>query len=68
LVTNSVKEEFKDIEFHDGGCLKLIIKRDTQTSRNINIYGYGEMFFLTFGFKDVSLTPSKTVPFLIKNL
>jgi hypothetical protein len=52
LVTNSVKEEFKDIEFHDGGCLNLIIKRDTQTSRNIDIYGYGEMFFLTFGFKD----------------
>jgi hypothetical protein len=55
LVTNSVKEEFKDIEFHDGGCLNLIIKRDTQTSRNIDTYGYGEIFFLTFGFKDVSL-------------
>ncbi len=53
LVTNRVKEEFKDMESHDGGCLNLIIKRDTQTSRNIDIYGDGGIFFLTFGFKDV---------------
>jgi hypothetical protein len=52
LVTNVVKEEFNDIEFHDGGCLNLIIKRDTQTSRNIDIYGTGGIFFLTVGFKD----------------
>ena len=53
LVTNRVKEEFKDMESHDGDRLNLIIKGDTQTSRNIDIYRDGGIFFLTFGFKDV---------------
>jgi hypothetical protein len=48
-----VKEEFKDIELHDGGGLNLMVIRDTQKSRKIDIYGYGGLFFLTFGFKDV---------------
>jgi len=39
LVTNMVKEEFKDIELHDGGGLNLIVIRDTQSSRKIDIYG-----------------------------
>jgi hypothetical protein len=51
-VTNIVKEEFKDTESHDGGGLDLIVIRDTQTSRNIDIYGEGRIFFLSFGFKD----------------
>ena len=48
-----VKEEFKDIELHDGGGLDLMVTRDTQSSRKIDFYGYREIFFLTFGFKDV---------------
>ena len=47
-----VKEEFKDIESHDGGGLNLIVIRDTQSSRK-RFYWAGEDFFLTFGFKDV---------------
>jgi hypothetical protein len=39
LVTNMVKEEFKDIEVHDGDGLNLMIIRDTQSSRKIEIYG-----------------------------
>ena len=53
MVTNIVKEEFNDIELHDGGGLNFISTRDTQTPRNIDIYGYRGVFFLTFGFKDV---------------
>jgi hypothetical protein len=52
LVTNMVKEEFKDIEFHDGGGLNLMVIRDTQSSRKIDFHGYRGVFFLTFGFKD----------------
>ena len=48
-----VKEEFKDIELHDGGGLNFMVTRDTQKSRKIDIYGYRGIFFLTFGFKDV---------------
>jgi hypothetical protein len=33
LVTNMVKEEFNDIELHDGGGLNLMVTRDTQSSR-----------------------------------
>jgi len=47
-----VKEEFKDIELHDGGGLNFMVTRDNQKSRKIDIYGYRGMFFLTFGFKD----------------
>jgi len=31
LVTNMVKEEFKDIGFHNGGGLNLMVIRDTQS-------------------------------------
>jgi hypothetical protein len=48
-----VKEEFKDIELHDGGGLDLMVIRDTQSSRKIDFHGYRGVFFLTFGFKDV---------------
>jgi len=48
-----VKEEFKDIELHDGGGLNLMVIRDTQSSRKIDFHGCREVFFLTFGFKDV---------------
>ena len=54
MVTNMVKKEFKDIELHDGGGLNLMVTPDTQTSRKIDIYGHKGVFFLTFGFKDVS--------------
>jgi len=53
LVTNIAKKEFKDIELHDGGGLNLIVIRDTQSSRKIDVYGERGVFFLTFGFKDV---------------
>jgi hypothetical protein len=53
LVTNIVKEEFKEIESHDGGGLNLMVIRDTQTSRKLISMGIGGEFFLTFGFKDV---------------
>ena len=52
MVTNIVKEEFKDIESHDGGGLNLTVERDTQSSRK-RFYWEGREFFLTFGFKDV---------------
>jgi hypothetical protein len=39
LVTNMVKEEFKNIELHDGGGLNLMIIRDTQSSRKIDFGG-----------------------------
>ena len=48
-----VKEEFKDIELHDRGGLNLVVIRDTQSSRKVDIYGHRGIFFLTFGFKDV---------------
>ena len=53
MVTNMLKEEFKDIELHDGGGLNLMVIRDTQSSRKIDIRGYRGVFFLTFGFKEV---------------
>jgi hypothetical protein len=53
LVTNMVKEEFKDIELQDGGGLNLTVVRDTQSSRKIDFRGYRVVFFLTFGFKEV---------------
>ena len=58
LVTNMVKEEFKDIELHDGGGLNLMAIRDTRLSRKIDFHGYRGIFFLTFGFKDVQSTVS----------
>jgi hypothetical protein len=51
---HGIKEEFKDIEIHDGGGLNLIVIRDTQSSRKIDFHGCRGIFFLTFGFKDVS--------------
>ena len=54
LVTNMVKEEFKDIELHDGGGLNLMVIRDTQSSRKIDFLGSGEIFFLDFWFQRCS--------------
>jgi len=34
-----VKEEFKDIELHDGGGLNLMVLQDTQSSRKIDFCG-----------------------------
>ena len=53
MVTNMVKEEFKDVAFHDGDGLNLMLIRDTQSSRKVDFHGYKGIFFLTFGFKDV---------------
>ena len=39
LVTNMVKEEFKDVGLHDGGGLNLMVIRDTQSSRKIDFRG-----------------------------
>jgi hypothetical protein len=43
LATNMVKEEFNDIELHEGGDLNLMVIRDTQSSRKIDL-GTGEYF------------------------
>ena len=51
LVTNMVKEEFKDIELHDGGGLNFMVTRDTQKSRKFDIYGYRGSIFLDFWFQ-----------------
>jgi hypothetical protein len=51
LVTNVVKEEFKDIEIHDGGGLNLMVIRDTQSSRKIDFPGYRGSIFLDFWFQ-----------------
>ena len=53
LVTNMLKEEFKDIGLHRGSGLDLMVIGDTQSSRIINSHGYRGIFFLTIGFKDV---------------
>jgi hypothetical protein len=69
-----LKEEFEDIELHDGGGLNLMVIRDTQSSRKIDFRGYRGVFFLTFGFKDgmfnkqkrrlsLSASPSGEPPF-----
>jgi len=47
-----IKEEFKDVELHDGGGLNLMVTRDTQSSRKTDFCGHRGVFFLTFGFKD----------------
>ena len=52
MVTNIVKEEFKDIELHHRSCLNFMVIRDTQQSRKLIFVGIGELFFLTFGFKE----------------
>jgi hypothetical protein len=39
MVTNMVKEEFKDIGLHDGGGLNLMVIRDTQSPRKTNFRG-----------------------------
>jgi hypothetical protein len=39
LVTNTVKEEFKDIELHDRDGLNLMVIQDTQSSRKIDFRG-----------------------------
>ena len=39
LVTNVVKEEFKDIEIQDGDGLNLLVIRDTQPSRKTDVHG-----------------------------
>ena len=51
MVTNVVKEGFKDIELHDGGGLNLIGFRDTQSSRRIDFHGYRGDIFLDFWFQ-----------------
>ena len=51
MVTNMVKEEFKDIELHDGGSLNLMVIRDTQSSRIIDFRGYTGSIFLDLWFQ-----------------
>jgi len=57
LVTNIVKEEFKNIELHDRGGLNFMVTRDTQSSRKADFCGHRGVFFLTFGSKEVSGIP-----------
>lgn len=52
LVTNLVKEEFKDVGLHDAGGLNLMVIRGTQSSRKTDFCGHRVVLFLTFGFKD----------------
>jgi hypothetical protein len=57
LVTNVVKEEFKDIELHDGDGLNLIgYTGYPVVKKKLISAGGGEYFFLTFGSKDVQLS------------
>ena len=50
MVTNIVKEEFKEIESLDGGSLNLIVMQDTQSSRK-RLYWAGRDFSLDFQFQ-----------------
>ena len=52
MVTNIVKEEFKDIESHDGGSLNLRLY-GIPSRQEKDFTGQEGDFFLTFGFKDV---------------
>jgi hypothetical protein len=57
LVTNIVKEEFKDIESHDGGSLNLRLY-GIPSRQEKDFTGQGGDFFLTFGFKEMSFVDS----------
>jgi len=48
-----VKEEFKDIELHDGGSLNLRLFGIPSRQEKLISVGIGRLFFLTLGFKDV---------------
>ena len=50
-----VKEEFKDIGLHDGGGLNLIVIRDTQSSRKIDLSGLRGIIFLDLWFQRCSI-------------
>jgi hypothetical protein len=45
-----VKEEFKDIELHEGDGLNFMVARDTQSSRKTDFVGIGSIF-LDFRFQ-----------------
>jgi hypothetical protein len=61
LVANVVKEEFKDIELHDGGGLNFMVIRDTQSPRRIDFRGYRGIVFLDYWFQrcSTSLHPTR---------
>jgi hypothetical protein len=68
LVTNVVKEGFKDIELHDGGGLNLIRLHGIPKSQEKLIsMGIGGLFFLTFGFKDVQFDDIELFKLLLLN-
>ena len=54
LITNGVKEEFKNIEIQERARLKLYVNEGYPAVNKIVCLGLGELFLLTFGFKEVS--------------
>ena len=52
LITNGVKEEFKNIEIQERVRLKLYVNEGYPAVNKIVCLGLGELFLLTFGFKE----------------
>ena len=52
LITNGVKKEFKNIEIQERARPKLYVNKGYQAVNKIRCLGLGELFLLTFGFKE----------------
>ena len=53
MVTNMVKDEFKNMELHNGGGAKPhVYSGYPVVKKKLISMGIGGIFFLTFGFKD----------------
>ena len=52
LITNGVKKESKNIEIQERARLKLYVNKGYPAVNKIRCLGLGELFLLTFGFKE----------------
>ena len=52
LITNGVKKESKNIEIQERARLKLYVNKEYPAVNKIRCLGLGELFLLTFGFKE----------------
>ena len=52
LITNGVKKEFKNIEIQERARPKLYVNKGYPAVNKIRCLGLGELFLLTFGFKE----------------
>ena len=52
LITNGVKKELKNIEIQERARPKLYVNKGYPTVNKIRCRGLGELFLLTFGFKE----------------